>query len=80
MVDRLDDVHPMEDPHSALRRQYFEEYLRNSGVSAQQLSSRTDEDARKLLAEATDFATRRITEVDCRAHHARHVKGFHKNE
>jgi hypothetical protein len=65
----------LEDPHALLERQLIGAYLAGAGHTTQELLSRTDEDARMLLAEASRYASERLSEIDARWHYLHSLRG-----
>lgn len=66
---------PPEDPLALLERQLISAYLAGAGYDLHELLRRTDEDARRLLAEAAGYAGARLTEVEARSHYLHKLHG-----
>ncbi len=64
----------MEQPGAALERMYIEEYLRDRGYTWRSLSGLPAEEARRLMIEASQYASCKLAEVEKRA---RFVKDIH---
>jgi hypothetical protein len=68
-------VSPMEEPLAGLERELITAYVAGAGEDLAVLLERNDDHARQLLAEASLFATARLTEVESRFHYLRSLRG-----
>jgi hypothetical protein len=50
-------------------------YLAGAGHELAELLERTDEDAKRLLAEASRYASAKLTEVEARSHYLHKLHG-----
>ncbi|HEY5617790.1 MAG TPA: hypothetical protein VIK60_07580 [Vicinamibacterales bacterium] len=66
---------PLEEPLAELERQLISAYVAGAGQDLETLLARDDEDARKLLAEASLYASARLTEVESRSHYLHKLRG-----
>jgi hypothetical protein len=66
---------PIEEPLAYLERQLIEAYLAGAGHNVRDLMLRDDAEARKLLAEASLYASERLSEIEARAHYLRKLHG-----
>jgi hypothetical protein len=66
---------PLEEPLAQLERQLISAYVAGAGQDLETLLARHDEDARKLLAEASLYASARLTEVESRSHYLQKLRG-----
>jgi hypothetical protein len=66
---------PLEEPLAELERQLISEYVAGAGQDLKMLLARDDEDARKLLAEASLYASARLTEVESRSDYLHKLRG-----
>lgn len=66
---------PIEEPLAELERQLISAYVAGAGQSLEALLARDDEAARKLLAEASLYASSRLTEVESRSHYLHKLRG-----
>jgi hypothetical protein len=66
---------PQEDPLMLLEGQLIEAYLNGAGHPVRELIRRDDDDARRLLAEASVYASDRLTEIEARSHYLRKLHG-----
>lgn len=66
---------PMEEPLAELERELINAYLAGAGQDLQTLLTRNDEQARQLLADASLYATAKLTEVESRSHYLRSLRG-----
>jgi hypothetical protein len=71
------DVEPqrLEEPLAQLERQLISAYLAAAGHDFRTLILRGDEAAHRLLAEASLFASERLTEIEARAHFLKKLHG-----
>jgi hypothetical protein len=67
--------HALEDPLAELERQLIHAYLAGAGQEFHTLVARTDDDARQLLAEASRYASSKLSEIDARLHYLRGLHG-----
>jgi hypothetical protein len=65
----------LEEPLAYLERQLIDAFLAGTGQNVHDLMVRNDEDARRLLAEASLFASERLSEIEARAHYLRKLHG-----
>ena len=66
---------PIEEPLAQLERELISAYIRGAGEDLEALMKRDDEDARKLLAQASLYASTRLTEVESRSHYLHKLRG-----
>jgi hypothetical protein len=64
-----------EDPHAQLERAFIEEYLHERGYSLKDLHRLPEAEAHQLMAEASTYASSKLTEVESRAHFVIEVHG-----
>jgi hypothetical protein len=69
------DREPLEEPLAEFERQIISAYLAGAGHDLQALLARDDDEAHKLLADASRYASERLTEVETRFHYIRHLHG-----
>lgn len=62
------DVPPLEEPLAELERRLIDEYIRNLGLDPDAVRSRSDPAARRVLADAAQYAALKLTEIESRAH------------
>jgi hypothetical protein len=65
----------LEEPLAELERQLISAYVAGAGEDLETLLARDDEAARKLLAEASLYASGRLTEVESRSHYLHKLRG-----
>ena len=56
----------MQDPHFVLEKTFIEAFLSNEGYTLQSLRELPDEEARRLLSAASQYASCRLAEVEAR--------------
>ena len=70
LIDR-----PIEEPLAQLERELMTAYVAGAGQDLQALLTRSDEQARQLLTQASLYASARLTEVESRFHYLRGLRG-----
>jgi hypothetical protein len=65
----------LQDPMAELERQLIRAYVAGAGYNLDELTARTDEDARRLLVEASRYASARLSEVEARWHFLHELHG-----
>jgi hypothetical protein len=65
----------MHDPLAELERHLISAYVAGAGHVLDELRARTDEDARRLLAEASRYASAKLSEVEARSHYLHNLHG-----
>lgn len=66
---------PLHDPMAELEHHLLSTYLADSGHDLHELLQRTDDEARRLLAEASRYASSRLTEVEARSQYLHKLHG-----
>ena len=69
------DRPPIEEPLAALERLLISEYVTAAGLDLATLLSRHDEQATKILTEASKHAAVKLAEVECRCHYLKKLHG-----
>jgi hypothetical protein len=65
----------LEEPLAELERQLIGAYLAGAGQNVHDLMARDDDAARQLLAEASLYASERLSEIEARAHFLKALHG-----
>ena len=65
----------MEEPLAELERELITAYVAGTGQDVATLRSRNDDEARRVLAEASLYATARMSQVEARLHYLRSLRG-----
>lgn len=63
------------DPMAELERHLISAYLAGAGHDLDALLARTDEDAKRLLAQASRYASAKMSEVEARSHYLHQLHG-----
>jgi hypothetical protein len=71
------DTVPLEEPLAGLERQLISAYVAGSGEDFHALQQRTDDIARQLLAEASRYASVKLSEIEARFHYLHTLHGDH---
>lgn len=69
------DRTPLEQPLAELERELIAAYLAGAGQDFHTLIMRDDPEARQLLAEASRYASEKLSEVEARSRYVRHLHG-----
>lgn len=75
MTANPDPVNPTEEPLAQLERELMTAYIAGAGESIETLVLRTDEQARRLLTDASLYASARLAEVESRLHYLKSLRG-----
>ena len=65
----------IEQPLAALERQLISAYLAGAGQDMHTLMVRNDEEARILLANASRYASEKLSEIEARSNYVRELHG-----
>ena len=69
------DQQPLHDPLAELERHLISAYVAGAGHDLDELLRRADEDAKRLLAEASRYASGKLSEVEARSHYLHKLHG-----
>jgi hypothetical protein len=69
------DSKPLDDPLAEVERQLISAYLAGAGQTRSSLLARHDEEARRLLADASRYASAKLTEIEARAGYLHRLRG-----
>lgn len=75
MTTKPPDTAPVEEPLAQLERELISAYVAGAGHDLETLLTRDDEEAKKLLAEASVYASARLMEVESRSHYLHKLRG-----
>jgi hypothetical protein len=75
MTDREPPSQPLHNPLAELESQLIRAYVAGAGYDLDALLVRTDQDARRLLAEASRYASAKLSEVEARSHYLHELRG-----
>ena len=65
-----DNMSPIEDQHAALERRFIDEFLESVGHTRRSARGLEARDVSTLLRAASEYASLRLAEIECRAHYA----------
>ena len=65
----------MEDPEGQLENALIEEFLRARGLDSSALRALPEEEAKRVLTEASVYAATKLAEVEARAHFVHELHG-----
>ena len=69
------DQTPIHEPLADLERHLISAYLAGAGHDFQALLARGDDESRRLLAEASQYASAKLSEIEARSHYLHHLHG-----
>lgn len=75
MTKDQEDRPPLHDLLADLERHLISAYVTGAGHDLEELLARTDDDARRLLAEASQYASAKLSEVEARSQYLHHLHG-----
>jgi len=75
MTKTQEDRLPLHDLLADLERHLISAYVAGSGQDLEALLARTDDDARRLLVEASRYASAKLSEVEARSQYLHHLHG-----
>lgn len=75
MMTNDENTRRLNDPSAELERHLISAYVAGAGHNLDELLARTDDDARRLLAEASRHASATLSEIDARSHYLRTLHG-----
>ena len=75
MTRNHEDNPPLHDLLAELERHLMSAYLAGAGHHLEELLVRTDDDAKRLLVQASRYASAKLSEVEARSHYLHHLHG-----
>ena len=75
MKTEQEDTQPVHEPLAELEHHLISAYVAGAGHALDELLARTDDDARRLLAEASRYASAKLSEVEARSHYLHKLHG-----
>ena len=75
MTRDQEDRPPLHDLLAELERHLMSAYVAGAGHDLEELLSRTDDDARRLLVQASRYASEKLSEVEARSHYLHNLHG-----
>jgi hypothetical protein len=69
------DRAPPEHPFGELERELIAAYLAGAGQDLETVMARADPESRKLLAQAAQYASEKLSEIEARSHYVRSLHG-----
>lgn len=69
------DTPRLESPLAEIEHQLMAAYVAGAGRSLEELQSRTDEVAQALLADASRYASGKLSEIEARSHYVQALHG-----
>ena len=75
MPTTLIETPPIEEPLAELERDLIVAYVAGAGQDVHDLRTRSDDAARHLLAEASRYASAKLSEIEARFHYLHRLHG-----
>jgi hypothetical protein len=75
MLTEQEPWQPLREPLAELERELMHAYVAGAGHDLEELLARTDGDARRLRAEASQYASAKLSEVEARSHYLHRLQG-----
>ena len=69
------DTTPLQEPMAEVERQLINAYLAGGGHDFRSLMQRNDDEARRLLAAASEYASTKLSEMESRLRYLRSLHG-----
>jgi hypothetical protein len=69
------DTPQIHEPLAELEHQLISAYVAGAGHELRELLARTDEDAKRLLVEASNYASTKLCEIEARSHYLHQLHG-----
>ena len=66
---------PVEEPLAEIERHLIAAYVAGAGHDLHDLLKRPDADARRLLADASRYASETLSEIEARSHYLHSLRG-----
>ena len=70
-----EDRPPSRDPFAELERQLIRAYVAGAGHDLDALLARQDDEARRILTQASQYASAKLCEVEARSHYLHELHG-----
>jgi hypothetical protein len=78
MNPEMPDNPRMEDPHAQIEMAFIAEYLRSQGYSYEMLHELPEDEATRLMKEASLYASTKLMEMEARAHFVEEIHSTSK--
>jgi hypothetical protein len=75
MTNQPDDSPQIHEPLAELEHQLISAYVAGAGYDLRELLVRTDDAARRLLTEASNYASTKLCEIEARSHYLHQLHG-----
>lgn len=75
MTTKDPDVRAIEDPEGQLEKTLIEEFLRERGLDSSTLHALPEDEAKRVLTDASVYAAGKLAEVEARAHFVHEIHG-----
>ena len=75
MRNQQDDTTPLHEPLAELERELISAYVAGAGYDLAELLTRTDTTAKRVLADASQYASAKLGEIESRSYYLHHLHG-----
>jgi hypothetical protein len=75
MTNQYDETTPLHEPLAELERELITAYVAGAGHDLPELLTRTDADAKRLLSDASRYASAKLSEIESRSHYLHRLHG-----
>lgn len=75
MTNQNDETTPLHEPLAELERELISAYVAGAGHDLAELLTRTDVDAKRLLSDASRYASAKLSEIEARSHYLHRLHG-----
>jgi hypothetical protein len=75
MAAKEPDARAVEEPERSLEKALIEEFLRARGLDSPALRALPNDEAKRVLTEASLYASAKLAEVEARAHFVHEIHG-----
>ena len=69
-----DSYKPEDETRAILEKGIIDEFLKNKGYTRESLKKLPPEDARRIMTEASIYASGKLTEIETKAHYRQEIK------
>ena len=73
MTTKETDIRATEDPEARLEQALIEEFLRARGLDSNAVHALPEDEAKRVLTEASVYAGAKLAEVEARAHYVHEI-------
>jgi len=75
MANQYNETQPLHEPLAELERELISAFVAGAGHDLSELLTRTDAEAKHLLADASQYASAKLSEIEARSHYLHGLHG-----